>query len=278
MESVSHLVSNGQSVLLVWSQGGQLDTLANFTSSLRERVGTNGTVAVENINRLSQSSYGSSTFDVALSNVVSSYCCKHTSEQLAQILKMLKPDCKCLLRDTSPSDQIRSELILAGFTDISIVAEDNATVKVNARKPNFEIGSSAALPFANKISLGGNSKMETAKMWTLSSQDFVDDDIDIIDENTLIEEDDFLKPDPSSLRSQECDSAKKKRKACKNCSCGLAEEIESEKKTNGNPVSSCGSCYLGDAFRCSSCPYLGMPAFKPGEKVALPSRLLQADV
>nr|KAF6285420.1 cytokine induced apoptosis inhibitor 1 [Myotis myotis] len=94
---------------------------------------------------------------------------------------------------------------------------------------------------------------------------------DLIDSDELLDPEDLKKPDPASLRAPSCGEGKK-RKACKNCTCGLAEELEKENsraQTSSQPKSACGNCYLGDAFRCASCPYLGMPAFKPGEQVLL---------
>ncbi|RKO93495.1 cytokine-induced anti-apoptosis inhibitor 1, Fe-S biogenesis-domain-containing protein [Blyttiomyces helicus] len=165
-------------------------------------------------------------------------------------------------------------------------------VEVSARKPAYEVGAAAALPFGRKkaaaVAAAPVVVKSKASVWTVSAND-EDEDEDLIDEDELIDEMDLVKP-----VLEECGVPGKK-KACKNCSCGLAElEAAEAEAAPAAPVkmeevvvvvpkkkpivSSCGNCYLGDAFRCGSCPYIGMPAFKPGEKVVLAGNLLKDDV
>ncbi|GAM82851.1 hypothetical protein ANO11243_008370 [Dothideomycetidae sp. 11243] len=112
-----------------------------------------------------------------------------------------------------------------------------------------------------------------------------------IDPDTLLTEEDRKKP---INIPEACKPNGKRRRACKDCSCGLKERIEAEdaaKRSNADKglqalklgaddlaevdftvqgkVGSCGNCALGDAFRCDGCPYIGLPAFKPGEEVKL---------
>lgn len=87
---------------------------------------------------------------------------------------------------------------------------------------------------------------------------------------------------PAAAQPKEKCSVSTAPTACKNCSCGKQQLIDElgvegarkkleEDLAAGKTESACGSCYMGDDFRCATCPYRGMPAFKPGEKVVLES-------
>ncbi|KAJ1886493.1 electron carrier [Coemansia sp. RSA 455] len=166
------------------------------------------------------------------------------------------------------------------------------TATASAAKPAYNVGAAAALSFGKKAKAKeatSSNAIAPKKAWMLNVDS--DDEAEIEDQDELLEEEDLAKPDAASLARP--DGAAPKRKACKNCTCGLAEgnmvdDSEACKPTEKpkrltrpvdvvNVKSSCGNCSLGDAFRCSSCPYLGQPSFKPGEKVVLGGSMLFDD-
>lgn len=100
------------------------------------------------------------------------------------------------------------------------------------------------------------------------------DQDDLVSENDLLSDTDRVRPE--NVGDCEVTSTKK---ACKNCTCGRAEaesgaapkpKLTLDMIENPGVNSSCGSCGLGDAFRCAGCPYRGLPSFKPGQKITLP--------
>ncbi|KFR09916.1 Anamorsin [Opisthocomus hoazin] len=291
-------VTPGQRVAIVWDSSSPVEALKDLVDKIQALVGADNRVAVENINQLSQSAHRESSFDVILSGVVPGSAAQHSAEVLAEIARILKPGGRVPVKEPVGNNsriktaaKLPTALTLSGLVEVKELQKEALTpeeaqsvreylsyqgndlliVQIEGRKPNFEVGSSSQLrlSFAKNPGPSGKPSVDpaTAKLWTLSANDMDDEEMDLLDSDELLDSEDLKKPDPSSLRGPSCKEMGKK-KACKNCTCGLAEELEQEKKSS-QPKSACGNCYLGDAFRCASCPYLGMPAFKPGEKILL---------
>ncbi|KAK9502883.1 hypothetical protein O3M35_011570 [Rhynocoris fuscipes] len=282
----------GTKVLIINSPNVSSENIISKVEEIKQIITDSGLIKVENSGKLGKGDHASSSFDVVLSGILSPHDVIHDSKLLDIILNVVKPNGRVFIKELvkrndgnlRSEENFLSELKLSGLLNITgkeVLLSDEEKKEISDKightnftlleyeglKPNFEIGSSAAINLSNKP--------KAATVWKLS--DTVDDEI--IDSDQLLDEDDLKKPNPENLKV--CGTTGK-RKACKNCSCGLADELAQEDQAKGEPAqtkaSSCGNCYLGDAFRCASCPYLGMPAFKPGEKVQLPQNHLQDDV
>lgn len=300
----------GSTVLLLWSGSQMSANMQEVATSISDKVraGAGGRIQLEHMDRLFMSAHQSSSFDLVVSGLVNLFQTQHSTETLGELCRVLKPKGHLCVQELAlpagqPDNGIKSKdkltllLKLSGFIDITEPKEvslnddekqelkeankpsDALLYRLQAQKPAYEVGSSSQLKLPFKPKPKPKVDEKVAAVWNLSTSDLVDDDLNLVNEDDLLDADDLKKPDPSSLRV-DCGvpGGEKKKKACKNCTCGLAEELDTGKKSAAPAqTSACGNCFLGDAFRCASCPYLGMPAFKAGEKVSLSDRQLKAD-
>ena len=130
-----------------------------------------------------------SGFDVVLSNLLDPHPLEHTFELFSEFVRILKPNGKIIGREREDcnADRTQSNLRLAGFVNIS--GKTDSSQYFSADKPAFEIGASSKLSFGKPA------------VWSLSNN-LVDDDIELVDEDDLLDDDDLLKPNAESLKGK----------------------------------------------------------------------------
>ena len=197
---------------------------------------------------------------------------------LTQVLGALEPLGTLHLHNVSAlTAALSSQLTLAGFTILTAVPSEGDLI---AQKPaQAAAPASTAVPLRRKLDPARQASKKA--LWTLNAPSTPS-----IDAEALLTEADRQRPVPTCEPAVK--GAPRRKKACKNCTCGLAE-LEAEEAAQSkvvvldgaesgqtfevtqsekdrllaaaaaalNSTSSCGNCYLGDAFRCSGCPYRG---------------------
>ena len=198
---------------------------------------------------------------------IDSILCKDivpSDDILEHFFRVLRPSCKLRLLCSSSSSSLSIDLKIQGFIDIT--CNNNETI---CSKPQWDLGASARIETKS-----ASSSSSSSSVWKMNMNDLAEDDI--IDENELLNDGIIItKRGDANGCGDSGPGVPGKKRACANCSCGLAEEEANEisssnkEKTIDEKIakaSSCGGCAKGDAFRCAGCPFLGKPAFEPGQE------------
>ncbi|GAB4818453.1 hypothetical protein N2152v2_005499 [Parachlorella kessleri] len=215
----------------------------------------------------------------------------HTVELLGVLAAALRPGGLLIVKkegtlELAQIEALKKNLLLSGLV-VGDTLPDGQGTAVQARKPQWETGAKAAIklkPRSGAAAATAAPAVQQAvpsKAWVVSADD--EDVEEVLDEEELLTEEDKQRPNPA-LTNDDCEAGAASRKACKNCTCGRAEEgpnappAQLTKDMLQNPTSGCGSCGLGDAFRCGGCPYRGLPSFEMGKPIQLPTGFLAVDI
>nr|CAH8872952.1 unnamed protein product [Trichobilharzia regenti] len=273
-QCVTDILCSDDCVIMVWSGEVQENTMRSLQTHISPLVQK---LQFENLENFTSSS----TVGNHLREYASVVLCGWPNplnvnalpfELLSNLSFCLKPGGRLVGRvlTTNVWDSLRKNLTLSGYMGPQQLHDEKYLIFSASVPSHYTQGSSVKLPWAN-------SDVESA--WEdVDKEDSNDISENVIDTNALLQKADFEAPAVCGKEAV-TDSAGKKKRACKNCTCGLAEiEAQDEEREAHIPKSSCGNCYLGDAFRCSTCPYRGLPPFKPGEQIIIPDDFLKADL
>lgn len=205
------------------------------------------------------------------------------------LLPLLPPSTKVNIHlpstATTPDPLVSAlHLQLAQYSFTPLLPTPSADLVAYTSPPPIATSSSAAPLRPLALPRRSTAKAKKAALWALDSPQLPDGG------KSLLQPADLVRPE--CVYPESSDKPAKRRRACKDCTCGLKELEDQEKqqsaarqfflegdddipdalkvategtesvwpedrRAEAKKTGSCGNCSLGDAFRCNSCPYMG---------------------